>query len=54
MPVCSNLYLREFPLISCNQAHIKSAIVGASITIPIKDGKLVSINLSLFHHRDYH
>lgn len=23
-------------------AHIKSALVGASVTIPIKDGKLVS------------
>jgi secondary thiamine-phosphate synthase enzyme len=25
-----------------NQAHIKSALVGASITIPIKDGKLAT------------
>lgn len=25
------------------QAHIKSALVGASVTIPIKDGKLVSL-----------
>lgn len=24
------------------KAHIKSALVGASVTIPIKDGKLVS------------
>lgn len=24
------------------QAHIKSALVGASVTIPIKDGRLVS------------
>lgn len=24
------------------QAHIKSALIGASVTIPIKDGKLVS------------
>jgi thiamine phosphate synthase YjbQ (UPF0047 family) len=27
------------------QAHIKSALIGASVTIPIKDGKLVSNNL---------
>lgn len=26
-------------------AHIKSALIGASVTIPIKDGKLVSIEL---------
>lgn len=25
-------------------AHIKSALIGASVTIPIKDGKLVSTN----------
>jgi thiamine phosphate synthase YjbQ (UPF0047 family) len=28
-------------------AHIKSALIGASVTIPIKDGKLVSASLSL-------
>lgn len=26
-------------------AHIKSALIGASVTIPIKDGKLVSFSL---------
>jgi hypothetical protein len=25
-------------------AHVKSALIGASVTIPIKDGKLVSWN----------
>lgn len=28
-------------LLSAAQAHIKSALIGASVTIPIKDGKLV-------------
>lgn len=28
-------------------AHIKSALIGASVTIPIKDGKLVSASQSL-------
>lgn len=30
-------------------AHIKSALIGASVTIPIKDGKLVSTNTSYNH-----
>lgn len=28
-------------------AHIKSALIGASVTIPIKDGKLVSFSFPL-------
>lgn len=34
-------------LTSTAKAHIKSALVGASITVPIKDGKLVSGQASM-------
>lgn len=59
MPVCSNPYLPScmsgvasvwVVLLTARaafQAHIKSALVGASVTIPITDGKLVSPQLSL-------
>lgn len=33
-----NLGLDDMP------AHVKSALIGASVTIPIKDGKLVSLD----------
>lgn len=33
------------------QAHIKSALVGASVTIPIKDGKLVSLCTSCYNYK---
>lgn len=42
------------PWISLFQAHIKSALIGASVTIPIKDGKLVSFNtVGLGNLRNY-
>lgn len=35
------------------QAHIKSVLVGASVTIPIKDGKLVSsVSALRFSYRE--
>jgi thiamine phosphate synthase YjbQ (UPF0047 family) len=33
------------------QAHIKSALVGASVTIPIKDGKLVSLHTYCYDYK---